>query len=486
MVAASGVLALVGWLYIAWGIDPVGRAEDVWLLIVVCWLQLAIAITVFALTRNVGSVRRLIPTVLGFAAVFRLVMIFSGLAPGVGVTDIGAELRGRAVVYETHVLYDNDVWRYLWDGAAQRYGFDPYQTSPTSLSEAADRGTAEAEALLEDEIWWEVHQRIGYPDYPSVYPPIAQLLFRGLVTVAPASVLALKLVLSLADFGVCLLLVALLRRLGKPPIAVVLYAWHPLPIKEISGSGHVDGLMSVFLVAMTLALLAARPRATWLAWAAAVATKLVPAVLGPLVLVRLYRFGWPLRWRPIREALLGSGWWALALLIGVSWPFRAGLPAMVETVGRFADTWRFNAGIWRAVGAVASALGADDPAQWADVICRIMLIALILAATVRVLRRPSDDDVAVVAIYTILAATVLLSPALMPWYLLWALPFAVAAGRWPFVILGGLAFLSYLVYIDQQEHLWWLVAEHGGFAALVLLASWHRRVGRSAPRGRAG
>lgn len=474
VIAAAGGLALVGWLYIAWGMDPVGRAEDVWSLIVVCWLQLSIAGAVFALTRTVGSVRLAVSTVLAFGAVFRLVMVCAGMAPGTSIADLGDELRGRAVVYETHVLYDNDVWRYLWDGAVQKQGLDPYRTSPTGVAESADAGAIPAETLLEDEVWWEVHQRIGYPDYPSVYPPIAQLLFRGLATAAPASVFALKLVLSLADFGVCLLLVALLRRLDKSPMAVVLYAWHPLPIKEIAGSGHVDGLMSVFVVAMVLALLAARPRAAWLAWAAAVATKLVPAALGPVVLVRLHQLGWLRRWRSLREAVIG-GTGAIVLLVVVSWPYWAGLPAMLETVGRFADTWRFNAGLWRGVGATAAWLGADQPAQWADLLCRALLIGLILTVTVRVLRRPGDEGALVAAVYTILAAAVLLSPAVMPWYLLWALPFAVALGRWPFIVLGGLAFLSYLVYIDQREHLWWLLAEHGGFVALLLLAFWRRR-----------
>lgn len=66
--------------------------------------------------------------------------------------------------------------------------------------------------------------------------------------------------------------------------------------------------------------------------------------------------------------------------------------------------------------------------------------------------------------FVLLAATALLNPSVMPWYLLWALPLAVAAGcrSWP--VLTALSLLSYLHYCGAGDRSWWLWLEYGGFA----------------------
>ena len=76
-----------------------------------------------------------------------------------------------------------------------------------------------------------------------------------------------------------------------------------------------------------------------------------------------------------------------------------------------------------------------------------------------------------------MAAAVLLQPAVMPWYVLWPLPLAIAAGDrilWP--AFTALALLSYLFYAEQVERSWWLWLEYGGLLALAA-ARW-RRLGR--------
>ena len=53
-------------------------------------------------------------------------------------------------------------------------------------------------------------------------------------------------------------LIGVLRHLGRPLTRVAVYAWHPLPIWEIAGSGHVDIAMCALLIAGFL-LVPARP-----------------------------------------------------------------------------------------------------------------------------------------------------------------------------------------------------------------------------------
>ena len=76
-------------------------------------------------------------------------------------------------------------------------------------------------------------------------------------------------------------LAGLLRARGLPLQRLLLYAWHPLPIWEFAGSGHVD---AVAVACVTLALLAAareRPLLAGLALGGAALVKFLPVVVGP-------------------------------------------------------------------------------------------------------------------------------------------------------------------------------------------------------------
>src|SRR5260370_28125668 len=79
-------------------------------------------------------------------------------------------------------------------------------------------------------------------------------------------------------------LVFLSRAAGRQPEHILLYAWAPLPVWEIAGSGHVDAAMVTFA---TLALAAAiSGRRLWSAVALAAATlvKFYPLVLAAALL----------------------------------------------------------------------------------------------------------------------------------------------------------------------------------------------------------
>ncbi len=94
-------------------------------------------------------------------------------------------------------------------------------------------------------------------------------------------------------------------------------------------------------------------------------------------------------------------------------------------------------------------------------------------------RRPADGPLWQRQIYLLLAVFLLLGPTFMPWYLLWALPFAILtrARAWP--IATALALLSYLIYIDGIERAWWLAIGHCTIWALVIWDArrWRRAAG---------
>jgi alpha-1,6-mannosyltransferase len=168
----------------------------------------------FAAGRMAGQVdqRRALIVILVGAAGMRLVLLFS------------------------EPTLSSDLFRYIWDGRVQAAGINPYRFVPAA---------AELAPLHDPDIW----PHINRADYAvTLYPPGAQLLFLGLTRVSE-SVVAMKLALLLFEAAGIAALIALLRRLGKPVTEVAAYAWHPLPVWEIAGNGHLDGFMLALLLA---------------------------------------------------------------------------------------------------------------------------------------------------------------------------------------------------------------------------------------------
>ena len=131
---------------------------------------------------------------------------------------------------------------------------------------------------------------------PTIYPPAAQAIFLTLTRLGE-SVLVMKLGLLACEAATMAAIVALLQRQGMPPTRVAVYAWHPLPIWEIAGNGHVDAAMIALLMAALLLFVRGR---TILAGVAAT----LGALVKPAALLALPVFWRPWDWRlPLAVAL---------------------------------------------------------------------------------------------------------------------------------------------------------------------------------------
>jgi hypothetical protein len=103
----------------------------------------------------------------------------------------------------------------------------------------------------------------------------------------------MKLALVVCEGATVGATIALLRRLGRPSTKIVAYAWHPLPIWEIAGTGHIDALMVALMMAgLWLGLAAGKD----LAGAAVVTLGALAKPFAILVLPVLWR---PWNWRMI-------------------------------------------------------------------------------------------------------------------------------------------------------------------------------------------
>jgi rSAM/selenodomain-associated transferase 2 len=169
----------------------------------------------------------------------------------------------------------NDIFRYIWEGAVQNHGLNPYAFPPDSPS-AVHLAVGELGSV------WE---RINHRWLAAAYPPAAMLLFRLLAAISP-SVLFFKAVFILFDLGVMALLVQVLRQRGLPAARLLLYAANPLVIVFTAGEGHLDVVQVFFLGLGCVLLQHHKIVGGALALGIAVMSKYLSAVAAPFLMGR--------------------------------------------------------------------------------------------------------------------------------------------------------------------------------------------------------
>ncbi len=175
-----------------------------------------------------------------------------------------------------------DIFRYIWDGRVQAAGINPYRYIPQ----------AEELASLRDPAIFPNINRAGYA--VTIYPPAAQVFF-FIITRFGESVVVMKAGMVCFEAVTIVSLMGILRILGLPVASVVAYAWHPLPVWEIAGNGHVDSAMISFMMLGLWMFLKHKPLE------AGVLTT-IGAIVKPTALLAL-----PVIWRPWN--------WKLPLLV---------------------------------------------------------------------------------------------------------------------------------------------------------------------------
>ena len=213
--------------------------------------------------------------ILGWSLLSLVALRISRRTPGRSALLIiltAAALMRVALLIEPPYL-SSDIYRYVWDGRVQGAGINPYLYVPAA---------PELEFLRDAAIYPNIN-RAGYA--PTIYPPVAQMLF-WLITRFGDSVMAMKVgLLGFEALGIAAL-IGIQRFAGVPPASVVAYVWHPLPVWEIAGNGHVDAAMLGLMLGGIL--LFVRGRNTQAGLVVALAAFVKPTAL----------LAMPMLWRP--------------------------------------------------------------------------------------------------------------------------------------------------------------------------------------------
>ncbi|MCA9537324.1 MAG: DUF2029 domain-containing protein [Myxococcales bacterium] len=403
-------------------------------------------------------------------------------------------LLARVVLLVLPPLLSEDVWRYVWDGAVQWAGHNPYRHAPADPA---------LDALAAPPALAAIRGQIGHAHIPTIYPPAAQLTFLA-ASVAGPSTLILRALMALADV---LLVGALWRwaqRTDRPPQVALLYAFAPLPILEGAVGGHIDvaGAAATILAGAWLA--AGRFGRPALALAYAIGVKFLPILALP-TLLRAHR-------RTVALTLL-----AVALL---AVPYLGAGQELLDGLRAYGHRWRANEGLFAvlawpfelwwppselpvdlppvAVRAVRTLVG-DSPGAlphqvWPDEVAfaAAKATAIGLFGLLCLQRWWAARDLET-SLGPILVGLFLVAPVLHPWYLVWALPFAVlgiASRRWWAHAVLIWSLLAWTAYLPRPDYLrtgewsvdwrWRLVEYVPVWAALLVGAVKRVRSGRRA------
>ena len=192
-------------------------------------------------------------------------------------------MAARLVVVFAMPNLTDDHYRFLWDGQLNINGFSPYAFTPDGFRAAGHLGTEAYKTALYDQL--------NSKPYFTIYPPFYQAIFAiganiGGINIY-AQVLVIKIILLCFEFGTLYLLPKILVKLELPKHYALLYMLNPLVILELTGNMHLEGVMIFFLALSIYCFLDHKHTFSAIAFGAAIATKLWPLMLMPLLFKQL-------------------------------------------------------------------------------------------------------------------------------------------------------------------------------------------------------
>ncbi|MFC2028889.1 glycosyltransferase 87 family protein [Chloroflexota bacterium] len=336
----------------------------------------------------------------------------------------------------------DDMYRYVWDGRVQSHSISPYQYPPNApeLSELRDP---------------EIYPSINRKSSITVYPPAAEALFALIWRIIPDSFQWFQVVMALGGLSAGLLLVGLLRDLGRSLDRVLLYLWSPLLAFETAHAAHLDGLVLPMIVGAWWARVRKHDALVGFLLGVATAMKFYPALLLPFL------------WRARHK----QGRWTMPLTFsGTVAAFY--IPYLLKDGGAvlgflpkyFQETFNVSPFV-KSLGQLLDVFNWHSPNRIIFIALSIILLVVIWA----ILNPAQDAETAIKRCILPIGIITLFSQNLFPWYMLWLLPliaiFLEPSNRQPgFLILPrlnswtgwwlfcGLISLAYTFFVDWKPN----------------------------------
>lgn len=340
----------------------------------------------------------------------------------------------RLTLLGSFPIFSDDVFRYLWEGKMQLEGMNPYLAAPADLAAAPFRDT--------------YFEQVNHKSIPTIYPPLSELFFRGCAGVF-YNLYFFKSMMIVLDMGVLFLLNSLRNARSMGRASLLMWAWHPLVIVEIAGSGHQD-IIGIFFLSGCLYFLQQKQKIpSALMLIGSFLSKLFPLMLFPLLLRKQRR--WP---------------YLLLLVLTVLFylPFLGSDTRLFTGLSVYTRTWEANASIFYMLKEL---FGSPHTAK-------LVIASMFLAVYVYSYRSISDFEV---ACFIVLGSFLIFSPTLHPWYILWMIPFLVLRfdRAWLYLSMASIAYYHVLFdYFGKDlwlEQIWIKFLIYSPFFVFLIISS---------------
>lgn len=352
----------------------------------------------------------------------------------------------RVVLLLAFPNLSDDLFRFVWDGRLMSNGIHPFSNLP-SYYLTSDVHIPGIDQTLYDQL--------NSPEYFTIYPPVAQLVFFTSVQLSPASVygsaVVMKVLILSAEIGSILLLRNLLRKYAMNEKNVLIYALNPLVIIELTGNLHFEAFMIFFTLLAFYLLQKGKYMFSAGAMALAIASKLLPLMFLPLLLKRL-----PLKRLAKYYALVG----VFTVLLFLPILSEELINGMTSSISLYFQKFEFNASIYYLVREVGYWVKGYNIIQEAG---KYLALATFLGVLGYSLFSNSSFKKLPEGIMWVLVIYFSLATIVHPWYITTIVAMSVFT-KYRFALLWSLLiFFTYLGYTSTgfTEYLWVNIVEYG-------------------------
>ncbi|MCB9746927.1 MAG: hypothetical protein H6755_00800 [Candidatus Omnitrophica bacterium] len=375
----------------------------------------------------------------------------------------------RVILLFSVPIHENDIYRYMWDGKVFKSEINPYKYSPSDLFmyenkykddfydgfhevtlkakefEYRDQERLDTLLKLRDQNQTN-YERIGHWQVPTIYPPMAQLVFLLAAKLKVDHLIFLKGIFILFDLGVLVLIIGILKCLNKNPCLSLIYGWSPLVLKEFANSGHYDPIVIFFTMFCLYLFLKTNHKRSSLMLALAVLSKFFSGVLLPI----LGRY-----WSLIHLVIFSF----TILLLYV--PFfiwnDAGIAGVFEGLRTYNEQWSYNSSIFAGIYVLLKQYAPNFtetlwPAKMiVGGIYLFFLIILVVWKAPQATRinnkfvlNKNQQLIIMHRCFLAVAVLFIINPVGDPWYFCWVIPFLCIFPYKSWLLLSGLLAFSYI------------------------------------------
>jgi hypothetical protein len=343
----------------------------------------------------------------------------------------------RVELVQAPSTLSDDVYRYQWDGRAQRAGLNPYVAYPNA---------PDLEWLQNPE-----HPEPPGEETPTFYPPLSEFAYRLIETVP-----GYKRVSTLLDLASVVVLMMMLAAVKQPLHRVLAYAWNPAILISFALSGHFDALAIVMLLTALLFLLTNRPALSVGTLTLAFLSKFFPAMLLPIFLKRT------------RLAYAGL---FLFIVIAFYAPFASAGLQLFGGLKNYSRDWENNASLFRLLYFVTAS----------SFVAKLIAGLIVLVAIAYLANRQAAP---LWSSLVLTGGVLLLSPTAYPWYFTWSIPFLCFYPSAAWLLMSVTSILAYTPAIvfgagePLKNSLLMLSLEYGPVFVWLAYYCWAARRGK--------